>query len=590
MTVHTSLGARSSPRPLRLLVPRWLRPVQRLMPRAAVQVVVGMALAASLGAQSSIVPATHPVYEWLHQQRVFGRLPDFESEVRPTSRSVILGHLRTLLRDSTELSATDRGLLADFLNEFDFDRLRENGLFRRRLLDSLPRGLWRAAWERRDPYLFAGTIGDTSITGALWLQKGWGEGWQSGTGKTDYGFIWAKGWRMFVNSSSGFGFHLQADMATANSKFVLRADPRLGVNATFLTDSTYPPAAYESWVSYRRPNFDVALGTGAQVIGPAVTDPLLVRVGAPSMNALRLTIGPPRLHLMVVHGQLAGPAALDTTWIVGKPPLIADDPVPRWVALSRLSWSPSARLTVAIHQMTVYSRRGFDFAFVNPILPSLFGGTDRGGRTGGSPDNGFYGFDIVGRPRDGTEAFASVLIDDAAGYNLRAPGSAYQKGALSLGIAQRLPLDVLLSAGWLHVDAFAYTNRIPTDAWTIHDAPMGPEIGPNAEETSIQFSRWFPWRTRITVGSRWARKGLNPVDSLGNVTVDVGGDIRSTTSERREFLLGADVQTWRRDEFGIETEPIRGFHILAQLNSIAVRSGTRTPGLHTWLIRWRYGW
>lgn len=556
---------------------------------AVAAVAAGLLLAAPLPAQSSIVPATHAVYDWLHQQRVFGRLPEYESEVRPTSRGVILGYLRTVERDSAQLSATDRGLLEDFLNEFDFERLRQNGLFRRSLLDSFPSGVWRAARARRDPYLLAGTIGDTSITGALWLQKGWGEGWQSGAGSSDYGFIWARGVRAFVNSSSGLGFHVEADLATANSKFVLRADPRLGANEGFLADSTYPPVASESWVSYRRKNFDVALGTGAEVIGPAITDPLTIRLGAPSLNALRLTIGPPRFHLMVLHGQLVGPTEVDTTWFEGKLDS-ALVPVPRWVAMSRLTWSPNSRLTLAAHQMTVYSQRGFDFQFLNPILPSLFGGTDRG--TGQqSPDNGFFGLDVVGRPFTGTEAFLSVLIDDAAGYNLRAPGSDYQKGSASVGVEQRLPYDVVLGLGWLHVDAFAYTSWIPTDAWSIRGVPIGPDVGPNADELALRLTRWFPWRTRVMLGTRRIRKGLNPVDSLGNVTSNVGGDLNDPTDLRTRypFLQDADVQTFRRDEVDIETEPIRGFHISAHLTSIVGVSGTRIPALHTWLVRWRFG-
>ena len=82
------------------------------------------ALTGRAGAQqSSIVPATHSIYDWLFTQRVFGRLPDYNMEVRPTSRGVILGHLRKLATDSATMSGTDRGLLRDFLNEFHHLRL-----------------------------------------------------------------------------------------------------------------------------------------------------------------------------------------------------------------------------------------------------------------------------------------------------------------------------------------------------------------------------------------------------------------------------------------------------------------------------------
>ena len=40
--------------------------------------------AAPAVAQPEIVPAEHPIYDFLHQQRVRGLLPEYRHEVRPT--------------------------------------------------------------------------------------------------------------------------------------------------------------------------------------------------------------------------------------------------------------------------------------------------------------------------------------------------------------------------------------------------------------------------------------------------------------------------------------------------------------------------
>jgi hypothetical protein len=532
--------------------------------------------------QASIVPATHSVYDWLQQQRVFGRLPEYEDEERPMSRSTILRHLRTLQRDSAQLSATDRALLADYLNEFDFERLEKNGLFRKALVEHPPQGVIDAVRERRDPYLYAGPVGDSTLTAALWVRKGWGEGWSAGAGRNDYAYLWTKGVRAFVNSTSGFGFHGEVDLGVANDAWIYRLDPRLGVNERFLQDSTFPPAAYEAWVSYQRHNLFIAMGKGAASIGPAVTDPLVLRVGAPSLGQLRLTIGPPKLHLTFLQGQLDGDVRTDTSIVNGQTD-VTRSPVQRWVSLTRITWNPTSRIGLTLHQMTVYSQRGIDFEYLNPLLPSLYGGLDKG-----DPDNGFVGIDAIARPLNGTELKYSVLIDDAQGFNFKPFGNQWAKVAVMAGLEQRLPYDIRLGFSYTRDDAYTYTSHVPTDAWEISGVPLGPQIGPNADEVAFRLTRWFPWRTRLMIGTRHIREGLDPVDAQGNVTV-VGGNIGDTVDAMGPFLVGSDLQTYRLDEVEIESEPIRGFTISARMQSIVGISGTRVPGTHTWFLRWSYG-
>ncbi len=552
---------------------------------------VPLGFARAQSPQASIVPATHSVYDWLQQQRVFGRLPGYEGEELPMSRGTILKHLLTLERDSARLSRTDRGLLADFLKEFDFKRLEANGLFRKSLPKALvqnpPNGVIDEALARRDPYLYAGDIGDSTITGAFWIRKGWGEAWSGGAGTNNYAFLWTKGLRAFVNSTSGLGFHAEFDLGYANDAWVYRLDPRLGVNEQFLRDSTFPPVAYETWVSYQKPNLFVALGKGASSFGPGVTDPLLLRVGAPSLGQIRLTVGPPKLHLTFMQAQLDGALETDTTW-VNNQPLVSMSPVPRWVALTRVTWNPISQLGITLHQMTVYSLRGIDFEYLNPLLPSLFGGTDKG-----SADNGFVGADIIGRPFSGTEITASALIDDAKGYNFKPFGNDTAKMALNISAEQRLPFDIRLGLSYTRIDPFTYTNHIGTDAWTISGVPLGPAIGPNADEAAIRLTRWFPWRTRLMIGTRHIRKGLDVLNAQGQVVDIVGGDlgeaISTAGSVYGSFLTGSDLQTYRLDELGFESEPIRGLRISALMQSIVVIKGTRVPGSHTWFLRWSYG-
>lgn len=551
---------------------------------AAVLLLAGSATARTgvLYGQSSVVPATHSVYDWLEQQRVFGRLPTFDAEELPMTRATILAHLRTLERDSARLSSTDRELLNDYLNEFDFERLQKNGVFTHELIEHPVDAIYEKARDRKDPFIFAGHI-DSTITAALWVREEAGYGWSGGAGNSLAEYMSGKGVRAFVNTTSGLGFHFQVDLPYAQSPWVYRLDPRLGASEQFLHDSTTPPADYETWISYQKPSVFIAMGKGASVIGPSVTDPMWVRLGAPSIGQFRITLGPPKFHLFFMTGELDGDFTTDTSYVNGKQ-VVVQSPEPRWMAMTRLTWNPSPKFGVTLDQMSVYSGRGLDFEYLNPLLPSLFGGLDKG-----SADNGFVGFDAIWRPRNGTELKYSVLIDDSQGYAFKPLGNDWAKISNMTGLEQRLPLDVKLGVSYTRTDAYVYTSGVYSDAWEISGVPIGPANGPNSDEWAFRLTRWFPWRTRVMIGTRHIRKGLDPVDSTGAVTKIIGGGLLDNVDTKGPFLLGSDLQTYRLDELQISSEPIRGLTISATMRSIVVIKGTRTPGMHTLLLRMAYG-
>ncbi|MEN9839487.1 MAG: hypothetical protein RL177_966, partial [Bacteroidota bacterium] len=114
---------------------------------------IWMALAATgVQAQSSVVPASHGVYEWLHTQRVNGTIAGYQHEQRPMSRGDVLGFLRQAERMTSVLSRTDRALLQDYLNEFDFSRFRHNRTFVTDALGWFSHSVPDGMSARRDPH------------------------------------------------------------------------------------------------------------------------------------------------------------------------------------------------------------------------------------------------------------------------------------------------------------------------------------------------------------------------------------------------------------------------------------------------------
>jgi hypothetical protein len=543
-----------------------------------------LALVRSADAQSSMVPATHVVYDWLHTQRVFGRLPDYQDEVLPLSRSVILQQLRILERDSLKLSWTDRELLHDFLNEFDMTRLRHNGAFNEQLIEDFPNGIVDAIAKRRDPYIYAGQDKDSVFSGALWIARGQGLGSLRSAGVGHYAELSEYDARAFVNTGNGFGFHLEFETTNyGGDSSVFSIDPKLGSSPDY-RNGTGAPNYYEAWVSFARKYVNVTFGSGAAQYGPAITDPLILRADGPNITQFRVQIGTPKLNATFTQGALTSYATTDSLYLNGQ--LIQSRVVPqRWVAMSRFTWSPTPRFIMDLNQMMIYSGRQLDPTLLIPVIPIQFED-----RVGGATDNALVGFDLIGRPLDGTEMFASVLIDDSKSWtSFIHPGTLEAKEALNFGLEQRLPFDIRLGIGYLRTDPFMYTHWERLNAWEEGGLPLGPSIGPNSDEIAFRLTRWFPLRTRLMLGIRKVRNGLNPVDSLGNTTVNVGGDLLNGLQTFGVFMQGADIQTYYVNEGTLETEIVRGIRLSLQMSQTRIVSGTRVAPSRSLLFWARFG-
>ncbi len=551
--------------------------VERVV-RGALVIVLLAILPARSAAQASIVPATHPVYDWLLEQRVAGNLPDYEYEVRPMSRATIVAHLETLEQLGDRLSPANRLLLTDFLNEFDMRRLAANRGWTVAFFRGLPRSVVDAVRKRRDPVLWAGFNGDSSLSGAIYRSTGGGSLQLKEIGANDRRYVSLNGARAFLNTSWGLGYHIDVDNINGSGSHDLIAHtPRYNNEA--LKPDQNASYAYETYLSYRaRKYFEIYMGRGAQVLGPAVTDALILRADAPYLSSLRMQIGTPRLNYTYLHAQLYASPSLDTLRYEGAPILAKIAPT-RYFVAHRVTWRPISNLTLSIQEALIYANRGLSLNYLVPVVPlTFFQAGD------GDQDNLMAGADIVYRPWRGTELLGSLVEDDASLSFGR-----IQKRIMLVGIEQYVLPTLRLGASYTSSDPWVYTHWLRLNTWESHGQPLGAELGPNGEEWAARLTSWLPLRTRVMVGYRYIRKGLNPIDMNGNET-DVGGDLMiGKASTFQERYLGADVNDVKRREIEAETEIIRGFNISVRMRDDVTVKGTRIPSARFIDFRMRFG-
>lgn len=549
----------------------------------ALLVVVQLVGAQVVTAQSSLVPALHPVYSWLEMQRVNGRVPSYQDEVRPQSRATVLLLLRELAADSLTLSGAHRHLLRDFLNEFDTNRLIANRAYVGDFFRGLPGSIKDVITSRKDAVVYAGQSADSVFSGAFYFQFSLGDMRLTENGQTKTGYLTGKGFKAFVNTSFGLGLHVQADNVdiTQNRELLMR-DEKWGTALGYRAQQRSASSSYESFISYRRPFLELHLGRGSLAMGPAVTDQLMIRPEAPNIGFFRLQLGTPRLNLVSLQGNLDYDPS-NVQEVYGTDTITVRKAPDRWIAMQRLTWQPVRQLTVAVHEMTIYSARGLDPDYLNPVNPHFFSQWDKGDR-----DNSFAGLDVVTRPVRGTELFGSLLIDDIRELTQLVKLDT-SKVILAVGGRQRLLQNVQLGASYTRSDAYMYTHYLPLNTWEQSGRPLGASLGPNATEVAGRVTTWLPLRTRIILGARVVKQGLNPIDIEGR-EVNVGGNLfKGEPNVYPGLFNGADLHRTRRLELEIESEPIRSLNVSLRIQDAKVTQGRQLPSNRFVDFRLRYG-
>lgn len=526
-----------------------------------------LCLASPVWAQSSLVPLRHPVYGWLLRQRVDGHVQSYSHETRPHDRARILAHLRSLESEAS-LSPADRKILREYLDEFDFDRLRSRHLDGIFLTPDVPGSLKRVFSNDREPALLAFSSADGDVDGAGYVHFGFSQVAYSAPDGPFSAFTAQYGGSGFLYSrSAGIGLMLEAEeIGIFGDKPVLRTDPQWAYSWEY-ADPDNPGISsksvrYEGVASWRSRFFDIDFGHGGLALGPSVTEPLLISPDAPDFTHLRLRLGSGRVYITAIHGALFARPAFSDRLYEGDTIRVRTAPQ-RWVAMHRLTLVPVRTLEFSLFESVGYSNRGLDPHYLNPLVPYLFLEMDLGDR-----DNNLAGVDLVWRPVPGTELMAALLIDDLSDLGSLVASDSTKIG-LDVGWRQALPGGLMLGAGYTRLEPYLYTHWMRLNAIEHRGQPLGPSIGPNSEIYTVRVDGELPRRTRYHVRYEYGRKGLNR-------TPDGGGDIR----DQRIIIgipmySGSDRQSWHGFEVDLRTQPLRGWELGAQWSVRRMISGDR---------------
>ncbi|MFQ5536411.1 MAG: hypothetical protein ACE5GJ_03060 [Gemmatimonadota bacterium] len=562
----------------------------RLPPLVLLLAAAALTRPAPAAAQASLVPPDHPVYGWLLHQRAAGALDRFAYEAQPLSRGEVLEALRAVARREDRLAGADRSLLAAWIREFSPEEVERSAA---RTLGER----WQdAAAGRGEPHLLAVTGDEGSLVVDGMVGAGYLSADEAGVtaaspaptaGLRAYGNVtWGGQQAVEGPGSGGAGFHLEVTGVTATGDAgALQFDRRYRTTRAVAVDGDDRALRVEGAVSVRWKALSADVGHMALRYGVGWGEPLILSAAAPSFTWARARIRAGVFQYTALHGRLIWDGEKDGV-VLQRGEAVSDrNATARWIAMHRVDIQPHRNVDLSFSEILLYSARGMDLAYVNPIQPLFFSELDNDTR-----DNALWAFEGILRPARGVELSAVVLVDDASTLSRifrpeRGDGEGPNPDRAYAFQGRWAERGWDLGLSYTRVEPWMYTYRYALMVYENRGFSLGSSLGPNADETRLRVRRWLSRRGWLEVWAGRGRKGVNPVQADGS-SLNVGGSLldgnRGDDPDIWElpFLARADVHDVRRLGAEVRVEPIRGLVLTGSYERTDITRGTRLPDLN----------
>lgn len=215
----------------------------------------------------------------------------------------------------------------------------------------------------------------------------------------------------------------------------------------------------------------------------------------------------------------------------------------RYFSAHRVHWRPSERLEIGVMDTVLYGGdlRQAEPYYLNPVLPfyaSQFNATSPGNASR-LDDNAMIGADVRWTPSPGWSVYAEGLVDDFA-YDPESDDPdalAWMAGFHRAGVWGKGEARV----EYARIGRYAYTHLRQENQYTHYAAPLGHELGNDADTLAAEAAWWVSPRFRVALRLDAQRKG------------DSGVGDRYAGEEDTTFLAGvatrarsAALSGWRR--------------------------------------------
>lgn len=539
-------------------------------------------LALPVEAQVEHIPIYHPVYDALMRWEAAHVLhADFSSSTFPLQRKEITAALRAVRAHESLLTEADNAMLVRFEREFGIVPAERSAVFRSR--SDSTQVLFERVFSNDNKYLFS--LRDSnysvyvlplfSVTTQMYAANTQGSGSAPTLQPAVMGEI---GGRMAGTLTGTVGFVLQgtSGRTVGNAPAFLFDDERLSKSFNFLYDKRHFDFT-ESHLRFDKDWFYASIGRETRMIGSGYFMRSLYSGAAPVADAFMMGARFEGFEYRSTQFSLLGQPEPNPRSI-GAGTFIPSKYMAIHRAAFRGAWGEAG-----VSEISIYSRRGLDMAYLLPV--SFFRTITNDLR---DRDNYALALDMTLRPWSGLQAKGNFIIDDMRipelGKDWWANKFAWNIGVMIVPstMGWSVPIDATLE--YSRVEPYTFSHFDYQNAATQDGRLFAGHLQPNSDELTAQLRYWTGNRYPLALTAIWRRHGANTYDAQEQLITNVGGSALSTLRYNSNFVpidservtfLGGELQQrlFLTVSYGIEIVrqwSVHTFYQFATLSTLGV--------------------
>ncbi|MCX6175299.1 MAG: hypothetical protein NTZ27_11155 [Ignavibacteriales bacterium] len=506
--------------------------------------------------QQENVPIDHQVYIFLKEMKVKNLPVNIHDDSPNMSRAEIRKNLECIDSLSNGLSVTEKKILKKFQNEFyddladstnTYQLFGEQAGFSKSGTDFISDKMRYVYAFRNDDVNFYLNVLGRAIYGQSFKPK------ITNAELYDIGFRF----RGTLFDKLGYSLTVQKGGVSGSQDFAPILDPRLKYNFKYIENieniSNYDfTEGYLRYYSEPVKDMSLAFQIGREKIklGYGYESKFVLSGDHPLLDFFRINFNYGIFSFTSLHASTVGEFSADRSKDFTK-----------LIALNRFKLHFKNLLDFGLGEGVIYSGRGLDLAYLNPLAFYKFEEMSLQDR-----DNGVLWLDLQTNCFKNLEFQFTFFLDDDPLGNLQDLSNYINKTGYQIGAFWYSPFsidDLSLVFEYTRIRPYVYSHDNPKDTYTAFGQLLGHHIGPNSDEIFMRIAYNFNEKIRFNFDYQYIRHGQNIYDSQGNLVFNAGGDAFVAHRDivdpiHIEFLDGERINQ-NIFTFNVRYEPFRNF-------------------------------
>ncbi len=508
-------------------------------------------------AQIENVTERHPVYPFLKKMQVQGVLKNYDDFIIPFSREEVNSFLSQIDSRRNELSTSDREFLdrmKDKLSLMNEDRINLFDEFTGELIDNLIADKEKHLYHYKDSVIFL------YVDPIMEYKFIYSDIVKSSASLLNYGGVIAGSY------NDWFGFYLEGTNGTVfGNRNSASIDKRVEQSFTFNNTKINFFDGTQGYLRIHKDIFNLQLGRERILWGRGNLNRMILSDNPPLFDFIKIDLSYKSLKYDFIHAWLIQPKI--SVFVDSLSGEIRNKPA-KYLAVSRLSFTPNENISFGVSQAIIYANRPFEAAYLNPFLV-----WESAQRSLNDLDNSFLSLDGRYKMINGLEFNSAILIDDIHfGKLFKNWATIHNRIAWQVGAMITSPLsfdDLTLKFEYLQIRPYIFIHPGLGESltYTNNTYLLGFDLPPNSIRLSAELSYRLSGRMNITLRYDHSLHGNNIYDKDEKLVRNVGANIyeNNTISDpETAYLLDGDRELTDYVSINYVYEFLYGFYLEAE--------------------------